>query len=93
MWRGAFVLGLAAAAGCRNACQEVCVRMADYATECELPVGDGEVDACVERQSGALEKEDAAACRDFGDSDVIRAQWSCEDLSEYWGVAPAAEAR
>lgn len=68
--------------------------MADYATEeCQLPVSDGEIDACIERQSSGLEKKDLDACRDFGDAEVIRAQWSCDDLSEYWGGAAEPEAR
>jgi hypothetical protein len=84
MLRAAGLVGLALAAGCRNACQEICVRMADYAEECELPVSDGEIDACLERHSANVEKEDLAACQDFGDGEVIRAQWSCEELGRYW---------
>jgi hypothetical protein len=64
--------------------------MADYATEdCGLTVADSEIDACVERQSAGLEREDAKACREFGDAETIRTQWSCDDLADYWGAAPA----
>lgn len=94
MWRVALVIGWACLAGCQNACQEICGRMAEYATdECGLPVSDDEIGACVERQSSGLEHEDLAACRDFGDAEVIRAQWSCEDLSDYWAAGDAPEAR
>lgn len=74
-----------AGAGCRNACEQVCVNMASYAKDdCALPVDDSELDACIERQSGDLDKEDLAACRDFGSPEVLRTQWTCDDLSEYW---------
>ena len=94
MWRVALGIGLAAAGGCQNACQEICGRMADYATEdCGITVADSEIDACVERQSADAEREELKVCRDFGDAEVIRAQWSCEDLADYWGAAPEAESR
>lgn len=83
-WMGALVVLVAAAAGCRNACQQVCVTMASYAEECSQPVSDAEIDACIERQSVDLEKEDLQACRDFGDAEVVRAQWTCDDLARYW---------
>jgi hypothetical protein len=87
--RGAFVIAAVAAVlagtGCKNSCQQICSRMADYATEdCGLTVSDAEIDACIEREGGSLEAEDKQACRDFGDPDVIRAQWTCEDLESYW---------
>lgn len=78
------LVGAALSAGCRNPCQEVCVNMADYAEECNLPISDAEIDACIERQSEPVD-EDRAACRDFGDPEVLRAQWTCEDLGRYWG--------
>lgn len=81
----AALIGAVAGTGCRNACEQVCVNMAAYAKEdCSLPVTDGELDACIERQSGDLDKEDLAACRDFGSPEVLRTQWTCDDLSEYW---------
>lgn len=79
-------------AGCQNACQELCGRMADYAVECGLPpVSDAEMDACVQRQRGsALDDGDRKICRQFGDPVVIRAEWQCEDLADYF-AAPAPE--
>ncbi|MEQ1564350.1 MAG: hypothetical protein ABMA64_01845 [Myxococcota bacterium] len=79
MWLLALLTGGGA---CRNACQDICTRMADYATECGYPVSDAEIDACIEGQSAPGESR--SACREFGDPEVIRTQWSCEDLSEYW---------
>jgi hypothetical protein len=87
--RGAFgiaaVAALLAGTGCKNSCQDICGRMADYAAEdCGFTVPDAEIDACVERMGQALEPEDRKACRDFGDPDVIRSQWSCEEMANYW---------
>lgn len=78
-------------AGCQNACQELCGRMADYAAECGLPpVSDAEMDACIQRQQGsALDKGDRGVCRQFNDPSIIRSQWQCEDLSDYF--VPAAD--
>jgi hypothetical protein len=81
------VIGVAAiGGGCQNACQDICGRMAEYARECGYPVSDAEVSACVEQQGSDLDGEDRRACREFGDADVIRTQWSCEDLGDYWGT-------
>jgi hypothetical protein len=77
--------GLLTAVGCRNACQDVCRNMADFAAEdCGIQVSDADLDACYARQKSP-EREDAKACRDFGDVDSIRNQWSCEELSGYFG--------
>lgn len=69
--------------GCRNACADLCTSLAAYAEECALPVSDAEIDACYERQSDP-DDADLQACREFGDPEVIRAQWSCDDLAKYW---------
>lgn len=72
--------------GCNNPCQDICRRMAAYAEDCGYTVSDGEVDACIERQS-APEREDIKACRTYGDPETLRNQWACEDLADYWGAA------
>ena len=77
--------GLVASIGCANPCQQVCDRMATYADECGLSVPESEVDACVDLYKSPA-KEDTELCRDFGDLDTIRRQWSCEDLEDYWGA-------
>ena len=78
-------------AGCRNPCQQICVRMADYAEECGFTVPDAEVDACIEAQSTDLEKADKEACRDFGSADQLRNEWSCDELARYWGTDEGAD--
>lgn len=86
-WVLSLLTATAALAACNNPCQALCARMADYAEECGYPVPPEEVDACIDRQaSGALEPEDKEACREFGDPEVIRAQWNCEELEQYWSA-------
>jgi hypothetical protein len=86
----AAVVGLLAGSGCRNSCQQICARMADIAAEdCGFTVTDAEVDACVEREGAGLEPEEKKACRDYGDPDVIRAQWSCDEMAPYWSADAA----
>lgn len=81
----AWGLGLAVVllASCHNSCQNICHRMAAYGEECGLSIPDGEIAACIERQSSS-EREDLKACRLYGDPESIRQQWSCEDLADYW---------
>jgi hypothetical protein len=77
-------------AGCNNSCQEICNRMANYAEDCELPVGDSEVDACMDEQAEAT-KDELKICRQNGSAEDIRNTWTCEDLAEYWagsGTSP-----
>lgn len=78
-------LTLAALGGCRNACQDICVRMADYAEECGFSVPDAELEACLDEQAGA---DDRAVCRDYGSAQAIRDEWTCAEMGEYWNVAP-----
>lgn len=75
---------LALAGGCRNACQDVCTQMADYAVECGFTVPDADLDACYARQKNPS-GDDAKACRDYGDPTTLRNQWSCEEVSAYFG--------
>lgn len=83
------LLGLAALqAGCRNECQELCLRLADYAVECGQSVPEAEIDACVEQEASASDKK---VCRDFGDVETIRNEWTCDDLAVYWGSETAVE--
>jgi hypothetical protein len=71
------------ASACNNACQEICGRMANYAEDCNLPVSDSEVDACIEEQAEATDEE-LKTCRQNGSAGDIRASWTCEQLAEYW---------
>jgi hypothetical protein len=82
--RSVLALGLAAAAGgCRNACADLCLEMAEYAEECGYTVSDEEIDTCISEQSAAGHDE-RKACREFGQGEVLRAQWSCDVLADYW---------
>lgn len=67
--------------GCLSPCQQVCVRMADYAEECGFTVSDAELDTCIDEQADA---EDQGACRRAGAPAVIRAEWSCDDLEIFF---------
>lgn len=82
--RGGWVIAGLLGAGCRNACADLCVRMADYATECGFSVSDAEIDQCIEEQNADLTAEERDACQEFGQAEVLRAQWSCDDLAVYW---------
>ncbi len=81
---GVWLVVAVALGGCRNSCQDMCKTMADYAAECGFPVGDADLQACYARQK-APEKEDAQACRDFGDPEALRNQWTCDDVALYFG--------
>lgn len=75
-----FVVVLALSA-CRSPCQQLCVRMADYATECGLNVSDAALDACIADQASS---DNQAACRQSGDADTLRQEWACEDLEVFF---------
>ena len=70
-------------AGCSNACESLCVRMADYAEECGYLVLESELTECMDAQGEAPE-EDLEACKDFNDPVTFRREWSCEDMEVYW---------
>lgn len=85
----AVAFALPALGGCRNACQDLCVRLADYATEdCGFTVSDAELSTCIDAEAEASADE-RRVCRDFGSATTIRDEWTCEDLGVYWGVDPA----
>lgn len=69
--------------GCNNACQQVCVRMANYAEDCGITVSDSEIKECIDENSSA-ESDLRATCRQYGDASAIRQEWTCDELQEYW---------
>lgn len=79
------LISVAVAAGCNNPCQRVCARMADYAEECGYDVSSSEIGDCISSQAG-IEKQDIEQCRDFGDAQSIRLEWTCDDLDAYWST-------
>jgi hypothetical protein len=80
------VLAAIALSGCRNSCQVICVRMAKVAEEdCGITVPDDQLTACIESQQSIESKEDRTTCREYGGTDDIRSEWTCDQLSAYWG--------
>ena len=77
--------------GCQNSCQQICTTMRKYAKECGIEVDKSEVSDCISRQSGKASRDNRAACREFGDLDSIREEWTCDDIEEYWNVTNAPE--
>ncbi len=77
------LLAISALPACNNACQEICGRMANSAEDCDLPVGDSEIDTCMEEQAEATDEE-LKTCRQNGSAEDIRNAWTCEDLADYW---------
>jgi hypothetical protein len=75
---------LLASVACKNACQEICPRMAAYARDCGYEVSADEVRACVQEQAGSASRDDRKVCRQFGDRGTLREEWTCEELSDYW---------
>src|SRR5262245_35655866 len=71
-------------AGCRNACADLCLETAEYAEECGSAVSAAEVETWVSEQSAQSTHDQRKACREYGQDEVLRAQWSCEDLAIYW---------
>ncbi len=76
------VLSLAALAGCRNPCQDICTSMADLAEECGYEVTADEEQACLDEMArGNLADEEIEACAEHGD---VREEWDCNDLDAFW---------
>lgn len=74
-------LALLALTACNTPCQRLCVRLADYAEECGYTVPDAELEACIDEQADA---DDQKACRQSGDPQTIRTEWSCDDLEAFF---------
>lgn len=84
MSRAALLLLAALLPGCQNSCQRICGKMASYAKECDFDVSSEDLKACREAQAGEASKEDRKVCRDFGNAQTIREEWTCEDLEDYF---------
>lgn len=76
------IVAVLANAGCHNACQRLCVRMKDYAEECGQTVSDAELTECLDARADEGENN---VCRDFGSADILRNEWTCDDIAIYWG--------
>ncbi len=69
--------------GCRNACQNVCLEMAQAAEECGIIVTSSELDACIASQKKP-EPEARQACATYGDAETISAEWDCAEIGAYF---------
>ncbi len=86
----ALFLGSAFGSGCNNACQALCGEMYDYALECGYDVTKDELKACRQAQSNnQTPRSERALCRDHYDD--MRAEWSCDDLADYWDDDPGLQ--
>lgn len=74
------VVGLLLVEGCGNACQTMCVRMAEYSEECGNTVTDAEIDACMDEMA-SVERSDIQTCEAYNTPDAIRREWACEDIN------------
>ena len=70
--------------GCRNACQQLCLEMRDFAMdECGYEFSDAEVDTCIAEHKGSLlEKGEAGVCRDGRGQ--IDEEWDCDEVAAYF---------
>lgn len=76
---------LFALAGCRNACQQLCVDVAMYAEECGHTVNQDEVDTCIDsKRTSTIGQEKIQQCAATRDPEKLREWWSCDDLAENW---------
>lgn len=85
----ASLLALPLVAACDNSCQKICNRMARYAEDCGLRVGDGDVADCKANLRDES-REVRSFCRDFNSSSAISSDWTCDDVAFYWNVEPPA---
>ncbi len=73
-------------AACDNSCQQVCDRMARYASDCDLDVTSDDIKECKAAQAGAESRDDRAVCREYNGSSTIRDEWECDDVRAYFGL-------
>lgn len=85
----ALLTASAGLSGCDNPCQALCVKMADFRAECGTAATDAEVATCVE-DFDAVTPDESRACRDFGSAEVLRREWTCDDVNLWRSVDDAA---
>jgi hypothetical protein len=77
---GWLVIALACGKG---PCDKLCVNLSTYAEECGFSVPDADLDACMSAWDDATSDE-KKVCRDYGDPETLRVEWTCDDLQAYW---------
>ena len=70
---------------CETPCQVTCTHMMDFREECGLPVSNAELGECLDFFGRATAQENQT-CIEMGTPDMIRRQWSCEDLTQVRGL-------
>ena len=78
------ILSLTIAGGCRNACQQLCADIAQFAEdECGYTLASGELRECISDHSfGGASEDQREICQEFGDQ--LDEEWTCEDLELYF---------
>ncbi|MED5369741.1 MAG: hypothetical protein VX899_01885 [Myxococcota bacterium] len=76
-----------AATGCRNSCQQICVELEDYATECGYTVPADATKTCIsDHNRRSTTRDQRQVCAENGDLETIQAEWTCEDAARYMGL-------
>jgi hypothetical protein len=69
--------------GCRNACQDLCTELADYAqTACGYTWTDTQISQCIDDQA-SLTSDEIAACRDNSN---VASIWGCDEIADYFNT-------
>lgn len=73
------------ATGCRNACQQLCGDIVDYADECGLTVPDDQKSTCIsDHKRGETTRDERAICAENRSS--LQDEWTCDDVAQYIGA-------
>lgn len=73
-----WILLAALLGGCNNPCQQLCLEIADYASECGYTVSAEDLSEC---RATYAASEQTDACTESLDADV-REWWTCDDVAE-----------
>ncbi len=66
---------------CKNDCQSICVELNAFAEECDYAFTNEMMDECLENQGNKTseEKQNCSVA-----ADLVREEWTCEDLATYF---------
>ena len=71
--------------GCRNACQQLCGDIVDYAEECNLSVPDDAKSTCIaDHKRGETTRDERGICAENRSS--LKDEWTCDDVEQYIGA-------
>ena len=82
--RALLIIPLLLLGGClRNACQDLCYELSDYAEECGFEFSKEELRTCVsDHGRGDLERETIQTCA--ANASAVRDEWTCDDMEDYF---------